>query len=400
MCVNDVILKRRNKITAIFFIALISIISSITILQVGKELPSSVKKITDRYTNKNVDSNLGYVNSSNEYMSKEVLNVNLNSNKMMDLTSRIRNVIARIESKSDSFIFMKSKLARFDTNLNFFMTRDIRSSQVLYGKNNWLFYKSENDGDSISDYLGINYSPNSELKKIADNIVYNSDYLENHNIQLFIMILPNKEQIYHNFMPSNLMRESTISRTDKLVEFLKNNIDVPIIYPKNELLKYAEKYQLYYQYDTHWNQLGAFIAEQQLLFSMFHQRNYIDQKVVLEEKLVKHESGQNDLANMIGMEWYFNDAKEFRISDSFNIKNYCEKEYFNENSTFKQSILYIGDSFRIALLPHLVSDFSEVHIIHRQEYNKYLIEEIQPDFVIVECVERYSNELSTFDLTE
>ena len=46
--------------------------------------------------------------------------------------------------------------------------------------------------------------------------------------------------------------------------YVKENSDINIIYPINEL-KAAKKYwQIYYKYDTHWNNMGAFVGVQSL----------------------------------------------------------------------------------------------------------------------------------------
>ena len=44
----------------------------------------------------------------------------------------------------------------------------IESTQVLLGKDNWLFYKSTQDGDPIADYQGINhYTDGTNCSKVA-----------------------------------------------------------------------------------------------------------------------------------------------------------------------------------------------------------------------------------------
>ena len=49
------------------------------------------------------------------------------------------------------------------------------------------------------------------------------------------------------------------TRTDLMAEFLSNQ-GINIVSPKNYLIDIHERLQLYYYYDTHWNQLGAYIG--------------------------------------------------------------------------------------------------------------------------------------------
>ena len=73
----------------------------------------------------------------------------------------------------------------------------MESTQVLKGKNNWLFYKTEMDGHPIWDYMGINHFTEDELAAMAANLTQMRDYFENERgIDFYIMALPNKEIVY------------------------------------------------------------------------------------------------------------------------------------------------------------------------------------------------------------
>ena len=50
---------------------------------------------------------------------------------------------------------------------------------------------------------------------------------------------------------------------DRLVDYLKENTDIRIVYPKQELLKVKEENPdilLYRKLDTHWNNVGGYIG--------------------------------------------------------------------------------------------------------------------------------------------
>ena len=49
------------------------------------------------------------------------------------------------------------------------------------------------------------------------------------------------------------------------MDYLKQNTDVRVVYAKQtEIDQKSEDYKLWYKYDTHWNNLGAFVGEQAL----------------------------------------------------------------------------------------------------------------------------------------
>ncbi len=110
------------------------------------------------------------------------------------------------------------------------------STQVLLGKGNWLFYKSADDGTSIADYQGTGHYSEEKLEEIADNLIKQRDVLAQQEIRFVVYIDPNKEVVYFEYMPDAIYRESTVTRTDELVNYLRVNTDLEVVYPQNELM--------------------------------------------------------------------------------------------------------------------------------------------------------------------
>ena len=80
----------------------------------------------------------------------------------------------------------RSKLIAFNTKLTSLLTGGtyIESTQVLLGKNDMFFYKTELDGHPLWDYMGINHFADPELASIAANIVATRDHLKEKGIEL------------------------------------------------------------------------------------------------------------------------------------------------------------------------------------------------------------------------
>lgn len=72
---------------------------------------------------------------------------------------------------------------------------------------------------------------------------------------------PNKESVYAEYMPDSVRVYGSESRLDAALPELAAQ-GLPVYDMKPELLKEADTYQLYYKYDTHWNQIGSFIGSQ------------------------------------------------------------------------------------------------------------------------------------------
>ena len=183
-------------------------------------------------------------------------------------------------------------------------------------------------------YIGIekyNFTE-KELEKAKNNLIHFRDELKKKNIDFIFMVCPDKQSIYFEYMPDYIKRKSIKSGTDIFVEYIKNNTDIKVVYPKEELLKYKDKYQLYYKYDTHWNNLGAYIGYSELMKSLNIYVDNIDnvniKSLSANERFNFDIHFYNDMANMLSLSKikYYNDDKAYIISN-YITKNY-ETNYF------------------------------------------------------------------------
>ena len=69
------------------------------------------------------------------------------------------------------------------------------------------------------------------------------------------------------------------------------------------------------------------------------------------------------------------------------------KECTSNNTVYDKTILVVGDSFRNATVQYLAKLYSKSIFIHKGYYNDDLVGKYNPDIVVYEAVERYSNTL-------
>ena len=132
--------------------------------------------------------------------------------------------------------------------------------RVLIGKDGWLFYRIEN---SIADAQGVLDFTDGFKNHIIEKLNQTNEHLKEKNIEFYVLMLPNKENIYREYLPDTVQIKSEVSRAEKLIEDIRNS-GINILYPKNELLGAKEKYQVYRKCDTHYNSVGALIASIEL----------------------------------------------------------------------------------------------------------------------------------------
>lgn len=177
-----------------------------------------------------------------------------------------RHIDANIKEADRSWysgIFKKEILSRVDTLMTFFMTGQIASSEVEKGKSKWLFFKSITDGNVIADYEGTNTFSYADMDDMCIEVRKVQEYFEKKGIEYALIIPPNKESIYSEYMLEKYKRTER-SRTDILVDYLEKH-GINIDSPKNALIDNKINTQLYYPHDTHWNQAGAYVAVKEVL---------------------------------------------------------------------------------------------------------------------------------------
>ena len=215
------------------------------------------------------------------------------------------------------------------------------------------------------------------------------------------MLCPDKQFIYSKYMPDYIKRKSIKSGTDIFVEYIKNNTDIKVVYPKEELLKYKDKYQLYYKYDTHWNNLGAYIGYSELMKSLNIYVENIDNVNI--KSLSANERFNfagiyhyNDMANMLSLSKikYYNDDKTYIISNyitkNYETNYYISSENFSFNSKLynnKSNIMIIIDSFGLNMIDYIATGFRQSKFIHLDTFKNENITECKPDIVVFQLVE-------------
>lgn len=272
----------------------------------------------------------------------------------------------------------RNKLIAFNSELTSLLTGGtyMESTQVLLGKNNWLFYKTELDGHPLWDYMGINHFTDDELAAIAANLVSMRDGFNERGVDFYVTALPNKEIIYEEYMPDTVARVDTVSRAEQLADYIWDNTDLVYVYPKQALLDAKAEGQIYYQTDTHWNQKGAFVGMQQLM----HEAYGVEAKNL---DSVSFDITSNDLAGDL--------AVIGGVADKYNIDTtYVFDADTADKAQYRDEVaLVVGDSFSGFLSTIAKGYYKEVHWIYTKDFTMSMLDEYDADVVIWESVERY-----------
>ncbi|SEP88894.1 MULTISPECIES: alginate O-acetyltransferase AlgX-related protein [Butyrivibrio] len=299
----------------------------------------------------------------------------------------------------------KNYLVTINSMADYYLFNTSSSDDVIVGDKGWLFYvgHENNDEDPLADYEGTNLYSIDELEIIAENMTNARDFLASQGKEFVVTIIPNKSRVYSEYMPDMCGDVSQECRLNQVYQYLSENTDLTIVSPYNDIVSYKEAHpetQLYFKYDTHWNNFGAYVAAQSISRVWGFEMPDLD---TVEQVYV--DSDTYDLARMINLGDYLKEDAPIATAYSGHM---ARVEIQSDGMSFTGTVdqgtadarkLYIiGDSFSALLFPYLACHFNSSKSDMYYNYNYSSLESYDPDVVVFECVERYLNNMLHFSI--
>ena len=310
----------------------------------------------------------------------------------------ITNFPKQYENYYNDHLPFKNEIRKIRSKLLYGLLNTSYSPRVILGEDGWMFYNSVyvNDGDSISDYRKNTRFTNEEKEKTKTTISMVNEKLNKKGIKLILFIIPNKETVYSDKLDSIISRsDNELSKTEDLIDYLKNETNVNIVYPKENLLSNRTQSETYYKYDTHWNNYGAYVGVIDLINNI--DKDFSPNKIEIN----KEKKIGGDLATM-NISTFVESYEPIVTNDfdsSYDCKDVSNYKLCNStNPKYNKTIMFIGDSFRVAAVQYVAKLFKKSIFIHRSDYKEDLIEKYNVKTVIYETVERYSHKIMNVDM--
>lgn len=250
--------------------------------------------------------------------------------------------------------------------------------------------------------------------------------VENTDAQVYFALIPDKSDLYASLLPKNAPNDSE----KEVIDYCYAQSNATNVDMYSALRAHTDEY-IFYRTDHHWTSLGAYYGFSALAESMGFDYpaldSYADRHVISEEFYGTTWSSS-------GFSWVGPDTMEIFVNEPEGLKvtsypegspvegklydfSFLEKK--DKYSTFmggncplheivtgtegKPSLLIIRDSYTDSLLPLLLDDFSEIHVLDLRYYRaslKSYIEQNDFDSVLV-CysVSNFSTDSNIFPLS-
>ncbi len=260
---------------------------------------------------------------------------------------------------------------------------------VLIGQNDWLYYTGEGN---IGDFQCVSPFTSSELDIILHRLLDVEQQLADRGIQFIIVIAPNKESIYPEYLPVGVQQIGDTCRIDQVLALLREQTHLHVLDLRSTLIEGKASAQVYHRTDTHWNDFGAYLASTQIL-TQIKQTFPAVTVHPLEDFQQQTQEFQGDLALFLPSDPRFREQKIvlsplFQTQTSITAGENRIIYAHTENSTLPSTVIF-RDSFSDALIPFFAPQFEQAVFVHSFAIDHNLIEQEQPDIVIYELAQRY-----------
>lgn len=293
-----------------------------------------------------------------------------------------------MESYINDHAAFRSSFLSANAALNVKMFGYADNQDVLMGTDGWLYFMG---GEALGDCLGTNRFSQDILKYIGDSIQTTADYYRTQGIDFIVLLPPNKEAVYGEYMPAGYEQVSEITKSEELIAYLRANSDVKILDPRDYFNSNTE-HIWFYKTDTHWNDAAGYVASQMIIEAAGGTPTPIEDVKVeynpckpgdLSNLFHLPESMSNDVSATIS--GYLENTEISMVDASGNGSIVYEE---TKGAPDDRRVAFYRDSFGTAVANTLPKYFKNVDFYHWQAFDAALLKERKPDIIVYEIVDR------------
>jgi alginate O-acetyltransferase complex protein AlgJ len=269
------------------------------------------------------------------------------------------------------------------------------SGDVLVGKQGWLYLRPDGDHNLIA-FRGLNPLTEAELDVWQNLFEKRQAYLASLGIPYLVVVAPDKQTIYPEYLPDEYKIVRPVSRLDQLIDRLKKtHSPVQIVDLRPTLLAAKSSQLVYHRTDTHWNDFGAYAGYRVIMDAVQKAlpQWHIPPQPLDNFTVTPDVPEVGDLAIMIDAPDRYPDhgkslVRKIPIPNVPQLVNRNQVVTMDMQNPSRPRLLLYRDSFGIALVPMLGPDFDQTTFAFLYAIDPQLIRKIKPNIVINEFIER------------
>jgi len=282
------------------------------------------------------------------------------------------------------------------------------NSPVLAGKDSWLFLAIDHDDINVLEESRTALTQ-TQLERLVRVFTERQAWLAGQGIKYLIVVPPNKDSIYPEFLPDSYSKAGGVSRLDQVMEYIAHHTTLDVLDLRPALLAAKKKTRIFCMTDSHWNADGAFAAYQAIISRLvgdFPQLKPMDASSFFQEE---YPFPGGDLSFILGLRDVLTEnVRVFIPKTPFAARGMSTgidrpDDFFLpvEASVLEDKSLpkavFFRDSYFVDILPFLGEHFSRMVSVWvkfdykdgRSIFDKELVSAEKPDVVVEEIAERF-----------
>lgn len=300
---------------------------------------------------------------------------------------------------------MRDFLIAWNNRIHMDVFRVSTSPMMIIGKEGWLYYTGE---DEIKDHRGATPFSGAELLRILENLEERRVWLESRGISYALVIAPNKESVYPEYLPETVRRVRDGTRLDQVLAYVRQRSPVDIMDLRPALIEAKKTRRVYESTGTHWNNEGAFTGYAAILRKLAEDfpslapkgrdAFRVAQTTVEKPSLVKtfmpmlRSPGTEDVAGFEPLEPRRAEETDYsyeapvRGADPGNPRKLI---HLTIPGSGQPSVVWFRDSFMDSLDQFVREHFRESLYVASREFDAGVVSRANPDIVLNQMAERF-----------
>ncbi|HVX15047.1 MAG TPA: hypothetical protein VHC22_27900 [Pirellulales bacterium] len=257
--------------------------------------------------------------------------------------------------------------------------------RVIPGADGWLFLNHE----KCLDGCRVAFS-GEELEEWGRALRSYQKVVRENSAKLLVVVVPDKQSIYQEKLPEEIPWTNERSRLQTFINRFHEEVDILDL--RELLLTAKAQHDVYFRYDTHWNELGGFVSYQALV-----RRLGLEPLLWESVEITEQPRNGGDLSKMLELT-QSEEAPKINPRLGFQARKVEAKPgrasadtYYENSSRDSCRVLIFHDSFFDGFVnPWLAEHFSRTRcVLTYQGPSREQIVDEHPDIVIFELAERY-----------
>lgn len=276
---------------------------------------------------------------------------------------------------------LRSQMVTLNALLRAAVLKQSANDDVILGKDGWLFF-----APTLNDYMGLQRLPDGDIARLARTLALFEEAAEEKGCRFVVALVPNKNTLYPQYMPSRLPATAEDSNLDRLQAALSR---AGVGYADIQAALLARPEILYHRTDTHWTNRGAFVGREAILTALEP-----DRTPTPEPPCTARPVWSGDLAVMLypaldlREDQYIYDWEPGYEYVGTPPRAMDELRIETRGGASSHRLLMFRDSFANALIPLIAGEYEAALFSRAVPYDLSLADEVNADTVVLQIVER------------